>query len=854
MKAMEDLFREVIRQDLLEEFNRGMEKGLPQDKIDSNIRFLKRQLEEKYGIPFSKANGGEIFTTGSQEEKDLITELEGRDFTKEMQEEQALRERERRMLEDQEREFLNRPPSPQRPMFSHRTPPSQEPMFELNTMEFDGREVPVIEFKDGENLSFPEIEGLFRTYKTAPETNLGPETTRQILQFLEKNNPTKEQFIKHFFLSRRLAEGGEVTEGIGSLSSIARNMNNGGEADSKRTVFANKLIDAAVNAKGVRREAKEKFVEGDYAAGIAEYLMGVNASLPVYKQIYAGVGQALIDADKQGDNSFTNVLKNLLNPQNTISFIKQKMNFSKGGEVENDGSIRALGNLEYEADMRPFLQDSLSQLGFNADRASYNSQGLNRGDTYSFFTDKINIDPKRGGASQEIQAHEYRHRGLQRLLDDYFMKDPGRFKEKYGTDAYNLMLEVYDESRGKSENLTRTGQKNSIHEKIAEYFQKPQKFNMGVLYYTSDGRVFQTEEQVKNYVKQNPGVEFMRKEIEGDADITLETPRVKEFRDYMINKNRGETMQQGTDSEFEAVQSIQKAAADVLSGKYGKGGEVTEGIGSLNSVARNMNTGGEVDAEVEAIIPAVIMAESSNDPRAVSEDGAIGLMQVLPETAMQPGYGVPNIFEIARAQGFDVQDESLEMAKKLLFSPDLNVEFGSQYLKAMRRNFDTMEDALRAYNAGPGNFNAYLAGGRDLSLLDQEAIDYPTKVAAANQGVNPNEPAEFARFSDSPEAFSAFMTSASEERPERVTRPKLRPMASETLFAAPVPPQRPEDPSRQQQQKEAIEQTVREVVNEKQPLQEKYSPEGIEQMLIGTIGESLLPRLFQRGSPYSSRP
>lgn len=576
MKAMEDLFREVIRQDLLEEFNRGMEKGLPQDKIDSNIRFLKRQLEEKYGIPFSKANGGEIFTTGSQEEKDFITELEGRDFTKEMQEEQALRERERRMLEDQEREFLNR-----------------TPMFELNTMEFDGREVPVIEFKDGENLSFPEIEGLFRTYKTAPETNLGPETTRQILQFLEKNNPTKEQFIKHFFLSRRLAEGGEVTEGIGSLSSVARNMNNGGEADSKSTVFANKLIDAAVNAKGVRREAKEKFVEGDYAAGISEYLMGVGASLPVYKQIYAGIGQALINADEQGDNSFTNVLKNLLNPQNTISFIKQKMNFSKGGEVEQ---------------------------------------------------------------------------------------------------------------------------------------------------------------------------------------------------------------------------------------------------------------------EVENIIPAVIMAESSNNPKAVSEDGAIGLMQILPQTAMRPGYGVPNIFEIARAQGFDVQDESLEMAKKLLFSPDLNVEFGSQYLKAMRRNFDTMEDALRAYNAGPGNFNKYLAGGRDLSLLDQEAIDYPTKVAAANQGVNPNEPAEFARFSDSPEAFSAFMTSASEERPERVTRPKLRPMASETLFAAPVPPQRPEDPSRQQQQKEAIEQTVREVVNEKQPLQEKYSPEGIEQMLIGTIGESLLPRLFQRGSPYSSRP
>ena len=231
--------------------------------------------------------------------------------------------------------------------------------------------------------------------------------------------------------------------------------------------------------------------------------------------------------------------------------------------------------MEYEADMRPFLQDSLSQLGFNPDKATYNSQGFNRGDTYFPLGDRVNIDPRGGGASLEIQAHEYRHRGLQRLLDDYFMKDPGRFKEKYGNDAYNLMLEVYDESRGKSVNLGHGSQKNSVHEKIAEYFQKPQKYNAGVLYYTSDGRVFQTEEQVKNYVEQNPGVEFMRKELEGDTESTLETPRVNEFRDYMINKNRGETMRQGTDSEFEAVQSIQKAATDVLSGKYGKGGVVS---------------------------------------------------------------------------------------------------------------------------------------------------------------------------------------------------------------------------------------------------------------------------------------
>lgn len=299
MKPMEDLFRLSMREDLLEEFRRGERKGLSQEDIDRNIRYLKRQLEEKYGIPFSKAKGGEIFTTGvgaidpkdfdyrftekeppsgigsflrdlgqstkdlfdltgeppskpdlrdfdlrdqrrtreeidaedqefqerikgrlaEEREKEFIRELEGRDFTQEMQDEQDLRDRERQMLEDSERKFLEglTEPLEARP---------EEPMFELNSMTFDGQEVPVIKFKDGEILSFPEIEGLFRTYKTAPETNLGPETTRQIMNFLQQTNPTKEQFIRHFFLSRRLADGGEVETmgGIGTLNETAKNM------------------------------------------------------------------------------------------------------------------------------------------------------------------------------------------------------------------------------------------------------------------------------------------------------------------------------------------------------------------------------------------------------------------------------------------------------------------------------------------------------------------------------------------------------------------------------------------------------------------------------------------------------
>jgi hypothetical protein len=278
------------------------------------------------------------------------------------------------------------------------------------------------------------------------------------------------------------------------------------------------------------------------------------------------------------------------------------------------------------------------------------------------------------------------------------------------------------------------------------------------------------------------------------------------------------------------------------------GGEMRKGVGSLSETARRMNQGGpsSIDDEVNAIVPSVIMAESSNDPKAVSEDGAIGLMQVLPSTAMQPGYGLPTIFELAREQGFVVDEETPETATQLLFMPDLNVEFGSRYLKAMRNEYDTMEDALRAYNAGPGNFNDYLAKGRDLSALDDEAVQYPLRVAAAGQGINPNEPAQYEAFTDSPEAFSTFMNMASDERPP-APRPRARPPVT---YDGPRPMQRPtlpQDAPKQAMIREAFQEVV-----QPQSLQQKYSPQGIEQMLTGTIGEPLLPRQFQQGSPYPS--
>jgi soluble lytic murein transglycosylase len=78
-----------------------------------------------------------------------------------------------------------------------------------------------------------------------------------------------------------------------------------------------------------------------------------------------------------------------------------------------------------------------------------------------------------------------------------------------------------------------------------------------------------------------------------------------------------------------------------------------------------------------ALVKAVIAAESGFDPYAVSRKGALGLMQLMPQTAAE--LAVPNPFD-----------------------PEANVRGGTTYL---RRMLDTFDDqlplALAGYNAGP---------------------------------------------------------------------------------------------------------------------------------------------------------
>ncbi len=92
------------------------------------------------------------------------------------------------------------------------------------------------------------------------------------------------------------------------------------------------------------------------------------------------------------------------------------------------------------------------------------------------------------------------------------------------------------------------------------------------------------------------------------------------------------------------------------------------------------------------LVLAVIKVESSFNENAVSSKGAVGLMQVLPSTALF----------VAGKIGVEFSEESL-------FDSDTNIRFGTYYLSYLFEKFAALETALAAYNAGEGNVSRWLS-------------------------------------------------------------------------------------------------------------------------------------------------
>ena len=147
----------------------------------------------------------------------------------------------------------------------------------------------------------------------------------------------------------------------------------------------------------------------------------------------------------------------------------------------------------------------------------------------------------------------------------------------------------------------------------------------------------------------------------------------------------------------------------------------TTPIAIRNAAGAGMARGGVVGyapggaVNMDALLDALMMAESGGDPTEVSSAGAEGAYQIMPSTAADPGFGVPPM----EGDRFD---------------PEASRAFARQYLQAMIDRYDgDVEAGLIAYNAGARNADRFIAAGRDYEVLPQTMQTQPYVNRIMNQ-------------------------------------------------------------------------------------------------------------------------
>lgn len=98
------------------------------------------------------------------------------------------------------------------------------------------------------------------------------------------------------------------------------------------------------------------------------------------------------------------------------------------------------------------------------------------------------------------------------------------------------------------------------------------------------------------------------------------------------------------------------------------------------------------------LVLSVIQVESEFSSQAVSPVGAMGIMQVMPATARY----------ITERRGWSWPGE------RRLFDPSFNIRLATSYLSELIEKFQSVEEALIAYNCGEGTMQALAAAGLPL--------------------------------------------------------------------------------------------------------------------------------------------
>jgi len=123
----------------------------------------------------------------------------------------------------------------------------------------------------------------------------------------------------------------------------------------------------------------------------------------------------------------------------------------------------------------------------------------------------------------------------------------------------------------------------------------------------------------------------------------------------------------------------------------------------------------------EPVVYAVIKTESDFSSGAVSDAGAVGLMQIMPET-----------FNWLMT----MTQESLEAG--MLYDPGTNIKYGTYYLSYLYLRYGSWNEVFAAYNAGHANVDDWLENteyvdenGKLVQIPYEETKNYVKKVTHA---------------------------------------------------------------------------------------------------------------------------
>ena len=119
----------------------------------------------------------------------------------------------------------------------------------------------------------------------------------------------------------------------------------------------------------------------------------------------------------------------------------------------------------------------------------------------------------------------------------------------------------------------------------------------------------------------------------------------------------------------------------------------------------------------ENFVYAVIKAESGFDEEATSSKGAMGLMQIMPDTFV-----------------WLMSKTNEEYAVEKLLEPEISIKYGSYFLSILYENFGDWKTVYAAYNAGMNRVKGWLSDpdicefGKLKNIPIKETRDYVQKV------------------------------------------------------------------------------------------------------------------------------